>query len=145
MLAAVVRVGKRFERPPAQESSARAERPSRLVDVLTVVKERLFLLDDVILSPILPEFYGWPPTCSPASVFNLLLHSRRNSLRDGSGGPATDHTSTCYSRRFPRRLQLLHLLLRRRPRLEPPLRRLLGDLGGHCGFQTLSWRGKQQP
>ena len=98
MLAAVVSVGKRFERPPAEESSARAERPSRLVDVLTVVKERLFLLDDVILSPILPEFYGWPPTCSPASVFNLLLHSRRNSLRDGSGGPATDHTLTWHSR-----------------------------------------------
>ena len=68
MLAAVVRVGKRFERPPAEESSARAERPSRLVDVLTVVKERLFLLDNVTLSPILPEFYGWPPMCSLASV-----------------------------------------------------------------------------
>ena len=43
------------------------------MDVLTVVKERLFLLDDVILSPILPEFYGWPPICSPASALNLFL------------------------------------------------------------------------
>ena len=138
-------VGITFERPPAEESSARAERLSRLVDVLTVVKERLFLLDDVILSPILPEFYGWPPTCSPASVLHLFLHSRRNSLLDGSGGPAMDHTSMWHSRLLTQQLQRFHLLLRRRPRLEPPLRRLLGDLGGHCGFQTLSWRGKQQP
>ena len=95
LLAAVVSVGITFERPPAEESPARAECLSRLVDVLTVVKERLFLLDDVILSPILPEFYGWPPTCSPASVFMLLLLSRLCSLAAGSGGPATDHTSTC--------------------------------------------------
>ena len=65
LLAAVVSVGITFERPPAEESSARAERLSRLVDVLTVVKERLFLLDDVIGSTTTYEFYGWPPTCSP--------------------------------------------------------------------------------
>ena len=113
LLAAVVHVGITFERPPAEESSARADRLSRLVDVLTVVKERLFLLDDVILSPILPEFYGWPPTCSPASAFMLLLLSRLCSLRTCSGGPTTDHTSTCYSRLGNRRLQCLHLLPRR--------------------------------
>ena len=60
-----MRVGIRFERPPSEENSARAERLSRLVDVLTVVKERLFLLDDVIGSTTMLEFYGWPPTCSP--------------------------------------------------------------------------------
>ena len=65
MLGAARLVGKRFERPAAEESSARAERLSRLVDVLTVVKERLFLLDDVIGSTTTLEFYGWPPTCSP--------------------------------------------------------------------------------
>ena len=113
LLAAVVLVGITFERPPAEESSARAERLSRLVDVLTVVKERLFLLDDVILSPILPEFYGWPPTCSPASALNLFLLSRLCSLRTGSGGPTTEHTSTRYSRFFNRRLQSLLILLRR--------------------------------
>ena len=51
--------------PAAEESSARTERLSRLVDVLTVVKERLFLLADVIGSTTILEFYGWPPTCSP--------------------------------------------------------------------------------
>ena len=65
MLGAARLVGKRFERPPAEESSARAERLCRLVDVLTVVKERLFLLDDVIGSTTTYEFYGWLPTCSP--------------------------------------------------------------------------------
>ena len=45
------------------------------MDVLKVVKERLFLLDDVILSPTTLEFYGWPPTCSPASGLNLFLRS----------------------------------------------------------------------
>ena len=113
MLGAARLVGKRFERPPAEESSARAERLSRLVDVLTVVKERLFLLDNVTLSPILPEFYGWPPMCSPASAFDLLLLSRRNALRTSSGGPTTDHTSTWHSRLNIRRLQCLQLFLRR--------------------------------
>ena len=84
-----------FERPPAEESSARTERLSRLVELLTVVKERLFLVDDVIGSTTTYEFYGWPPTCSPASAFMLLLLSRLCSLAVGSGGPATDHTSTC--------------------------------------------------
>ena len=65
LLAAVVRVGIAFERPPAEESPARAERLSRLVDVLTVVKERLFLMDDVIRSTTTLEFYGLPLTCSP--------------------------------------------------------------------------------
>ena len=95
MLGAARLVGKRFERPPAEESSARAERPSRLVDVLTVLKGRLFAADNVTLSPTTFEFYGWPPMCSPASAFNLLLLSRLCSLRSGSGGPAADHTSTC--------------------------------------------------
>ena len=65
LLAAVVSVGITFERPPAEESSARAERLSRLVELLTVVKERLFLVDDVIGSTTTHEYYGWPPTCSP--------------------------------------------------------------------------------
>ena len=65
LLAAVVSVGITFERPPAEESPARAECLSRLVDVLTVVKERLFLVDDVIGSTTTYEFYGLPPTCSP--------------------------------------------------------------------------------
>ena len=76
VLGAARLVGKRFERPPAEESSARAERLSRLVDLLTVLKECLFLLDDVIGSTTTLEFYGWPPMCSPASAFNLLLLSR---------------------------------------------------------------------
>ena len=33
--------------PPAKESSTRARRPRRLVDLLTVLKGRLFLVDDV--------------------------------------------------------------------------------------------------
>ena len=68
LLAAVVSVGITFERPPAEESSARAERLSRLVDVLTVLKGRLFPADNVTLSPTTFEFYGWPPMCSPASA-----------------------------------------------------------------------------
>ena len=48
MLGAARLVGIRFERPPAEQSSARAERLSRLVDVLTVLKGRLFLVDDAI-------------------------------------------------------------------------------------------------
>ena len=95
MLGAARLVEKRFERPPAEESSARAERLSRLVDVLTVLKGRLFPADNVTLSPTTLEFYGWPPICSAASAFNLLLLSRLCSLRSGTGGPATDHTSTC--------------------------------------------------
>ena len=95
VLGAARLVGKRFERLPAEESSARAERLSRLVDVLTVLKGRLFAADNVTLSPTTFEFYGWPPMCSPACDFNLLLLSRLCSLRSGNGGPATDHTSTC--------------------------------------------------
>ena len=68
-------VGITFERPPAEESSARAERLSRLVDVLTVVKERLFLLADVIGSTTILEFYGWPPTCSPLARKDVFLRS----------------------------------------------------------------------
>ena len=60
-----VSAGIRFERPPAEESSARAESLSRSVDVLTVLKERLSLADNVPLSPTILEFYGWLPTCSP--------------------------------------------------------------------------------
>ena len=97
MLGAARLVEKRFERPPAEESSARAERPSRLVDVLTVLKGRLFAADNVTLSPTTLEFYGWPPMCSPASALNLFLLSRLCSLRTSSGGPTTDHTSTRYS------------------------------------------------
>ena len=40
--------------PPAKESSTRARRPRRLVDLLTVLKGLLFLVDDVNLSPTLP-------------------------------------------------------------------------------------------
>ena len=98
MLGAARLVGKIFERLPAEESSARAERLSRLVDVLTVLKGRLFPADNVTLSPTTLEFYGWPPMCSPASALNLFLRSRLCSLRTGSGGPTTDHTSTRYSR-----------------------------------------------
>jgi hypothetical protein len=113
VLGAARLVGKRFERPAAEESSARAERLSRLVDVLTVLKGRLFPADNVTLSPTTLEFYGWPPICSPASVINLLLLSRLFSLRTGSGGPTTDRTSTRYSRFYNRRLQSLLILLRR--------------------------------
>ena len=94
MLGAARLVGKRFERLPAEESSARAERLSRLVDVLTVLKGRLFPADNVTLSPTTLEFYGWPPMHSSAAAFNLFLRSRLCSLRSGTGGPATDHTST---------------------------------------------------
>ena len=62
-----------FERPAAEESSARTERLSRLVELLTVVKERLFLLDDVIGSTTTYEFYGWPPTCLTLAVLNVFL------------------------------------------------------------------------
>ena len=95
MLGAARLVGKRFERPPAEESPASAEPFSQLVDVLTVLKGRLFPADNVTLSPTTLEFYGWPPICSPASAFMLLHLSRLCSLAAGSGGPATDHTSTC--------------------------------------------------
>ena len=78
LLAAVVSVGITFERPPAEESPARAECLSRLVDVLTVVKERLFLLADVIGSTTILEFYGWPPTCSPLVVIALFLLTPRS-------------------------------------------------------------------
>ena len=122
--------------PVVEESSARAGRLSRLVDLLTVLKARLSLADNVTLSPTILEIYGWPPICSLASDFNLLLHSRRCALRAGSGGPTTDHTSTCYSRLNIRRLQRLHLLLRGQPCLEPPRRRLLDDLGTQHGRQT---------
>ena len=44
----------RLSAPPAKESSTRARRPRRLVDLLTVLKGRLFLVDDVNLSPTLP-------------------------------------------------------------------------------------------
>ena len=63
------------QRAAAEESSARTERLSRLVELLTVVKERLFLLDDVIGSTTTYEFYGWPPTCSPLASCNLFLLS----------------------------------------------------------------------
>ena len=68
LLAAVVSVGIRFERPPAEENSARAERLSRSVDALTVLKGRLVLVDDAIGSPTNLEFYGCPPTCWAASA-----------------------------------------------------------------------------
>ena len=73
LLAAVVFVGIRFERPAAEGSSARAERLSRLVDLLTVLKRRLFLVDNVLLSPATLDFYGWPPTCSPLASSDLFL------------------------------------------------------------------------
>ena len=44
----------RLSAPPAKESSTRARRPRRLVDLLTVLKGCLFLVDDVNLSPTLP-------------------------------------------------------------------------------------------
>ena len=75
MLGAARLVGKSFERLPAEESSARAERLSRLVDVLTVLKGRLFLADNVTLSPTTLEFYGWPPTCSPLASCDVFLLS----------------------------------------------------------------------
>ena len=75
VLGAAVLVGIRFERPPAEQSSARAERLSRSVDLLTVLNERLFLADNVLLSPMVLEFYGWPPTCSPLASCNLFLLS----------------------------------------------------------------------
>ena len=65
VLGAARLVGIRFERPPAEQSSARAERLNRSVDLLTVLKECLFLADNVLLSPMVLGFYGWPPTCSP--------------------------------------------------------------------------------
>ena len=40
-----------------------------------MVKERLFLVDDVIGSTTTYEFYGWPPTCSPLASCNLFLLS----------------------------------------------------------------------
>ena len=73
-----------FERPAAEESSARGERLSRLVELLTVVKERLFLLDDVIGSTTTYEFYGWPPTCSPLMVIALLLLTPRSQPQAGN-------------------------------------------------------------
>ena len=73
VLGAARLVGIRFERPPAEQSSARAERLSRSVDLLTVLKERLFLADSVVLSPMVLEFYGWPPTCSPLAVIGVLF------------------------------------------------------------------------
>ena len=94
-------------------ASARAERLSRLVDVLTVLKGRLFPADNVTLSPTTLEFYGWPPICSLASALNLFLLSRLCSLRTSSGDPTTDHTSIRYIRLFNRRLQSLLILLRR--------------------------------
>ena len=97
----------RLSAPPAKESSTRARRPRRLVDLLTVLKGRLLLVDNVKLSPTLPYFYGWPPICSPASALNLFLLSRLCSLRTGSGGPGTDHTSSRHSRLYKRKLQCL--------------------------------------
>ena len=43
-----------------------------------MVKERLFLLDDVIGSTTTHEFYGWPPTCSPLVVIALFLLTPRS-------------------------------------------------------------------
>ena len=84
VLTAVVLVGIRFERQPAEQSSARAERLSRSMDLLTVLKERLFLADNVLLSPMVLEFYGWPPTCSPLAVIALFLLTPRSQPQAGN-------------------------------------------------------------
>ena len=73
VLGAARLVGITFERQPAEQSSARAERLSRSVDLLTVLKGRLFLADNVLLSTTTIEFYGWPPTCSPLAALTLFL------------------------------------------------------------------------
>ena len=65
VLGAARLVGIRFERPPAEQSSARAERLSRSVDLLTVLKGRLFLADSVLLSPMILEFYGFITRLEP--------------------------------------------------------------------------------
>ena len=49
------------------------ERLSRQVELLTVVMERLFLVDDVIGSTTTYELYGWPPTSSPLAARCLFL------------------------------------------------------------------------
>ena len=98
--------------PAVEEGSTRAERPSRSVDLLTVLSGRAVTPSNASADPTTHEFTGWPPVGSPSAVENLLLLSRLWALSTGLGGPTTDHTSTRHNRLIHFRLQHLHLLLR---------------------------------
>ena len=84
-----------------------------MVELLTVLKELTLKLCNASPRPGNDDFTGWLPVGWSASAFDLLLLSRPWALCEGSGGPATDHTSTRYSHRYRSLVQLLHLLHRR--------------------------------
>ena len=98
LVTAVVTVGIRFERPAAEVNSARAERPRRVVEVVSDIEGRLFQQPTTTRPPTTLELDGWLADGLDPPTFNLFLLSTRNSLRAGSGGPTTDPTSSKYSR-----------------------------------------------
>ena len=88
-------------------NSARAERPRRVVEVVSDIEGCLFLQPTTTRPPITLELDGWLADGLDPPTLNLL-----KALRAGSGGPTTDPTSTRHSQSGKAQLQFLHLLHR---------------------------------